>query len=644
MSRGRTLVALAIAAAFLAAPAGAQAALRWSRCSERSFECTHLKVPLDRAGAVSGSVSLRVARDREFRRRGRQTGVTLLLGADPGESAVEQYAGEYALSEVVDQVRDAPLGNRVVVFDQRGTGGSGALRCRDLQSAAATDLGREAEACATLLGSRRSFYGTSETVADIEALRLALGGFRLTIVASRYGAYVAQQYALAHPGGVDRLVLESPVDAAGLDPLRLDSIAAARRVLPLTCRKACPFTRDPVADTARLVGTMAAKPLRGYVIGSDGRRRAATLTSQELLFTLARGGSSVLSTLDYPAAVVSALRGDRAPLFRLKHRAVEGAGPPDPELSSAATRAAVLCEETRFPWDWRASAGERAAAANATGAGLTADLTRPFGPDAAVRSDLMRLCRRWPAASGPPSEPGAMPDVPVLVMVPDVQIAEPIEVARRVAGRFVHSRLLITPVPLGPALAGSSRCVFRALTRFLRGADAVEGCARRGRPLPVGRPLPTAVDRLRPVRGMPGKPGRVLRAVELTFSEWVSDIYAEIFKSPAGYIEDQQLRGGGLRGGRWAMGRHRVVLDRYEFIPGLRLSGAGRNGGERFTVTVDGPGRLDGRLTVGESDDDDELAYSVRGRLGGRRVRAQLTLEARILDLIGAGSSASRVP
>jgi pimeloyl-ACP methyl ester carboxylesterase len=265
-------------------------------------------------------VSLNVVRVRRVDRRETPDGVTLVLAGRPGEAATRQVVDEYP-SEFIETVRSALPRHDAVVFDQRGTGGSGALRCRDLQAATPTDASREAEACAALLGARRGFYRTEDTVADIEALRGELGAERLTIVAIGYGAYVAQRYALSHPDRVERLVLDSPVDAAGADPLERDSLAAVRRVLALICAKGCGFTRDPLADTARLSGRMATVPLRGYVVGGDGKRRAATLTPQELLFTIGGGDRDLFARSDYPAAVVSALRGDTAPLFRLKRRA-----------------------------------------------------------------------------------------------------------------------------------------------------------------------------------------------------------------------------------------------------------------------------------------------------------------------------------
>ena len=334
----------------------------------------------------------------------------------------------------------------MVRFDQRGTG-AGALRCRDLEAAAATDAGREAAACAALLGERRGFFRTSDTVDDIEALRVELGVDRLAIVGPGYGGYVAQRYAMRYPDHVEKLLLLSPVDAAGLDPLYGDSMAAVRRILPAFCRRGCrSFTSDVLADTARLVERLARERLSGTIIGPKGHRRTAFLSRQELLFTLMAGDDTFVSQPEYPAAVVSALRGDPAPLLRQKRRAVANRRALPPRLASPAAYAATLCEEVRFPWSWHATPAERDAAAFSTETAMDPSLAAPFDPGTLVRSDLMRLCRRWPTASpSPPPEPGPMPDVPVLVLAAPDKVGFSLETSRRTAARFSGAKLLETP-------------------------------------------------------------------------------------------------------------------------------------------------------------------------------------------------------
>jgi pimeloyl-ACP methyl ester carboxylesterase len=158
----------------------------------------------------------------------------------------------------------------IVTLDVRGSGRR-ALRCRDLERAIRTDAGREAAACAALLGERRELFRATDVAEDVERLRSELGVERITLVGVGYGSFVAQRYLVHHPTRVDRMVLEDVLDADGRDPLYLDSAAAAPRLLSDTCRRRCAaFTRDPAGDTARLVARLANGPLRARYSGPTG--------------------------------------------------------------------------------------------------------------------------------------------------------------------------------------------------------------------------------------------------------------------------------------------------------------------------------------------------------------------------------------
>ena len=105
---------------------------------------------------------------------------------------------------------------RLVAIDQRGTGAD-ALRCPALQGEmGASDLTPPTRARGHRLRARaraedRRFFSTADTVADIEALRIALNADKLTLDGTSYGTYTAQRYALAHPDRVRGLVLDSVV-------------------------------------------------------------------------------------------------------------------------------------------------------------------------------------------------------------------------------------------------------------------------------------------------------------------------------------------------------------------------------------------------------------------------------------------------
>ena len=605
----------------LGIPANAEAKLRYRHCGEEG-RCARLSVPLDHSGAVPGRLSLRVERyDSYYRTAG---GVMLVLGGWPGQAGTT--LDEYAWRE---SRRD------LIFLDQRGAG-AGALRCRDLEAATASDAGREAAACATLLGDRRAFFGSDDTIEDIEALRVQLGVERLAIVGSEYGAYVAQRYALRHPDHVERLVLESPVDAAGVDALYVDSMAAVRRALPARCRSGCgSFTRDALADTARLVERLASEPLEGTIVGPRGQRRTALVTRQELLYTFLAGDRDFLSASMYPAAVASALRGDSAPLLRMKRRALAQPVPSRPAIVSDATYALTMCEEARFPWSRNATPAERDEAAYRSETATDRSLVAPFDPASVVRSDLMRLCRRWPMASPAPPDPSPMPDIPVLVLAGPNSTRTSLESARRTAERFPQGQLLETSGPLPSTGFGLSGCAERAAERFLRGRPVQERCPRAFPLVPPAPPAPRSLSELAPVRGVPGRPGRLLRAFSLTYGDLVDSFYSAALNNIEVDFLDFGVRAGGLRGGSFALTEDALSLHRYEYVPGVRLSSHWTDESEELgRVRIDGPGSLHGVLRIMESGDD--LAFRVRGRLAGRRIRAKVRVQSQVLRLLDA--------
>ncbi len=129
--------------------------------------------------------------------------------------------------------------------------------CSTLQTAMGTSDLRPPPAaavrdCGGAIGPKRRFFGTADTVEDLELLRRALGVDKLTLDGVSYGTFVAERYALAHPERVERLVLDSvvPHDAPLL--LAVDNMQATARVLRAACREQrC--ASDPAQDLAWVV-------------------------------------------------------------------------------------------------------------------------------------------------------------------------------------------------------------------------------------------------------------------------------------------------------------------------------------------------------------------------------------------------------
>jgi pimeloyl-ACP methyl ester carboxylesterase len=614
----RALALAIVVVLVLALAVPADAALRFKRCGPVGFACARLSVPLDRSGAVPGRVSLLVKRIRARERPRR--GALFVLAGGPGESASAAFSGD-AVGVLSPALRKRDL----IVFDQRGTGRSGLLRCRALERANLLDAGRAARQCAGRLGPGRAFYTSRDSADDIEAIRRELRIPRIALFGASYGTKVALGYASRYPANVERLALDSVVEAAGPNALYLDTLAAVPRALRAVCRSGCrAFTRDALADVAALVGRMGAGPLRGRLVNRRGRVRAAAIGRSDLFAVLLAGDFDPALRATFPGAVRAALDGDETPLLRLRRRAFAPDGrPPPPRLLSAALYAATTCEETPFPWA-RATAPDpierrRQAALVAAGAPDTAFF--PFDRATAVDNDLIELCDRWPTAPADPGfGPGPLPDVPVLLLEGEDDLRTPLENAQRVAAQFPHSRLVVAPATGHSALgADPSGCTVRAFARFFQGRPVSTRCRPGRRIFRATPPPPTALRQVPPLPSVAGLRGRALTAVVLTLRDVAEDTFsAQILDE-----RDPNLaRGGGLRAGRYRVdGNGTLHLKGVAFVPGVRVSGqiAHLTGGrQRGRLRVGGPATPDGLLTLTRG--------RVTGRLGGVSVSVRLPL------------------
>jgi pimeloyl-ACP methyl ester carboxylesterase len=186
----RAALLLGVLAAGLALVTPAQAALRFERCGGYGFACARLSVPLDRSGAVPGHVSLLVKRVAARQRGGATLPPLVVLAGGPGQSATDAFGGQS-----LDLLYAAYAKRDLIVFDQRGTGRSGLLRCPRLERVNLLRAGPAAGECARSLGSRRAFYTSRDSTDDLDAIRRRLGAQRLALFGTSYGTRVALAYA-----------------------------------------------------------------------------------------------------------------------------------------------------------------------------------------------------------------------------------------------------------------------------------------------------------------------------------------------------------------------------------------------------------------------------------------------------------------
>jgi pimeloyl-ACP methyl ester carboxylesterase len=614
--RARRLL-LAASAALTVALAGvpqAGAAVVYAPCPKPAgFECGTLDVPLDRTGVRAGRITLRAQRVRAQDNPDRSA--VLALAGGPGQAALP-------LSMAFANVLGPALVNRdLLVFDQRGTGSSNALSCAALrQRASILTVTRR---CASQIGPARAFFTSFQTVDDIEDLRRESGYERLVLYGVSYGTKVALNYAERYPQRVEALVLDSVVPSVGQDAFRRSSLQAVPRVLRDLCRGgACrQATPSVTADVRAVARRLSRRPLRGRITDPTGRRRAVSMSETDIMRILLAGDLNPTLRAELPGSLRAALRGDATPLLRLAARSAGLAnGAPGLQARVSADSDALffttLCEETTFPWNRAADPRTRAGQITAAARRLPVGATGPFSRLVALSAGYAPLCLAWPNAAPAPPGPAALPDVPVLLLEGGADLRTPVEDAGAVARAFPRASLVSVPFT-GHSVSSSdlTTCARDVIGRFFAG-QPVGVCPAGTNPFsPTTRP-PTRLSNVPLLRGATGTRGRTLSAVRVTARDAVRQAIGDAF-----VLGRLPKSVGGLRGGFARVSQSGVRLVRYEYVPGVRVSGSAPFRGTARLRVASGGGAVGGTVSITQTG-------RVTARLGGRRVSGRASAAA----------------
>jgi pimeloyl-ACP methyl ester carboxylesterase len=387
------------------------------------WRCSTVWVPLDRSGAVSGGVQLAVAL---LHRPGPPRPAVVALAGGPGSAAIP--------AAIRFRKRLGPLlaHRDLLVFDQRGTGSSGRIRCPTIDVRSAWTPA-EVRQCAAHLGPGRAFEGTDDSVADLEDVRTALGIPKLTVYGISYGTKVAVDYARMHPQTVDRMVLDSPI-VEDTDPYYRRSAVGATRILRNQCAEGwCVHGFDPAVDLRKLVARM-----QDGVLPADRR-----ITEARILHTIVSGGSGLHRL---PGRIHLALLGHPGPLADALPVVVPDSRD-DRWLRPSRSRTVYLttsCEDGDFPWPRPARPAQRRADSDRELARLGDRAFAPFDHWVGQQYGAVPICAPWPEAGARPAPP-PVPDVPTLLLVGGDDDIAPLEGAREIAAEIPHSSIVTIP-------------------------------------------------------------------------------------------------------------------------------------------------------------------------------------------------------
>jgi pimeloyl-ACP methyl ester carboxylesterase len=598
-SRARTPVLALALLALLAAAGPARAAIPWAPCPTAGYDCAHVDVPLDRSGAVPGTVSLAVARSAATSNP--TAGAVVALAGGPGQAALP-------LTQNFAKVLAPFLASRdLLVFDQRGTGSSGALDCTVLHQR--TTLSKTASSCAAQLGATRGSYRTPDSVEDIEALRVAGGYDKLVLFGVSYGTKVALAYAAAHPDHVEALVLDSVVLPEGPDPFQRSSLTASTRVLRELCAGGACKTATPsvTSDLKRLAAKLHKKALHGKVTLTSGRRAGYSMDETGLLDIMLAGDLNPTLRAELPGSMRAALRGDASPLLRLSVRSeglTTGFASSDAGDSDALFLA-TTCEEAAFSWSRTASVAQRSDEIFTAASQIPRAQLGPFSYRAAVLGGPIPFCVGWPDATPAPAAPTALPAVRTLVLDGQMDLRTPFEDASQIPARIPGATVVEIPWT-GHSTLGSdaTTCAQDTLTTFANGGTPGP-CPASANPFNPTRRPPTSLSQ---VPGS-GRTKRTVVAAAMTLTDAARQIIGDALALGA-----TPQRVAGLRGGNATVSTSTgsFRLSRYQYVPGVLVSGTANTQGTA-KLTIHGGGTAAGTLSFSANG-------AVTGRLGGHKV------------------------
>lgn len=560
-------------------------------------QCGKVTVPLDRTGAVPGTIDLKV---QVLPALGVERGVMFLIAGGPGQGSAHVF-GLLDPSQVWYYEFLFP-GYTLVAVDNRGTGESGLLDCPTLQVGyPIEEEPARVKVCGEKVGPSRVFYATRDHAEDLEAVRVALGVPKIALWGTSYGTKLAAAYALAHPGNVDRLLLDSVVPTDLDDPYRATSFRELPKSLREFCAGGrCKATPDFAGDVIAMANALAATPARVPVRRANGSTATVRVTGLDLLSVVVEADLNPGLAAELPAAVNAARRGNLVPLARLVDLFYAGSAGDAIDLSGGLF-AATVCADGPLPWAVDAPIEGREAVYAAGVAALPAGAFGDFG-DWAADFGNGHFCLGWPAPSGGAKlGAGPLPNVPMLAVTGGLDMRTPAASAFKVAAKFPQGRVIVVPAVGHSVLsADPSFCSGLATRQWMTGKTLPDSCARaKSYVAPVG-PLTGFSTRGRL------SPKQTLAAVRLTLDEAEAALN---FATPAAP---------GLAGGRLEAGGV-IRLVRYSIVPGVEVSGTVAVENSDFpiglagTVTIGGARAADGVLRVNR----DKLAGALGGTVFG---------------------------
>ncbi|MBB3227917.1 pimeloyl-ACP methyl ester carboxylesterase [Luteibacter sp. Sphag1AF] len=289
--------------------------------------CAPLDVPEDREHPDGRRIPLRLAVIRSSAQVPLSDMVVFLAGG-PGQAATETYP------TIAPAMAPLLAHRNLVLLDQRGTGASHPLSCRNDEDAGAGSDSAEshgfdadsvrkgAKECLDTLSKNADvrFYTTTDAVADLEDVRKALGSPQFDVIGVSYGTRVAQQYVRSHRSSVRAMVLDgvAPNELVLGESFAVDLDAALKaQFARCAADKACQARfADPYQTLYQLRDALRANPHKVSFRDPQNYASVQRVLSEYSLATVVRMFAYSPETAALlPLSIDAAAHGDVGPLL-----------------------------------------------------------------------------------------------------------------------------------------------------------------------------------------------------------------------------------------------------------------------------------------------------------------------------------------
>lgn len=609
-------------------------------CGHAAY-CGVLERPLDPNGVIPGHLSIYF----EFYPHadaGEPAGTLVATEGGPGFPATESRDDYLSLFRPLMSDRD------VLIMDNRGTGRSGAIDCRDLQTGEKWTV-ESVAGCGASLGDRASLYSTAYAADDLAAVLEALRIRKIDLYGNSYGTYFEQTFAVRHPAALRSIVLDGAYPLRGADYAWYPTYAPAMRdKFNIACERSPGCASVPGNSIDHIMPALEelrAKPFPAVGFDVDGKEHEFKADASQLAIVMYGSAPALTTARETDAAARAFAQGDRVPLLRLMAETVAAVDSRDPSADaakwSAGLAAAVMCQDPPQIFDMRLPPAERALDRDRALAERARSFPETYAPFTIDEYRAMPLdysfldqCVGWPVstqghAASQVGTNAAYPDVPALVISGELDNMTTVADGAAVAAAFSHGVQvrIANSFHVNALPRARSACAADIVRRFVSTLTTGNtSCAAQVPPLRLVQKFAAESQALDPADALPGNAAslqelRLVTAAVLT----AGDVLARADSNSSG-------RGTGLRGGTYRLirsgARIHLRLDRMRWVNDVAVSGTidrleRRHGAVRAALYLSPVDGKRGRFTLKWPDGADGAAVRINGTFGPTTVLAQ---------------------